>query len=68
MVLPESEAFELARHYWELIKSKYRHLEKPEFEFGSCKTGKGEIIWLSLSRPYYDNRPRYLNQAELYAK
>lgn len=68
MVLPESEAFELARHYWDLIKSKYRHLEKPEFEFASCKTGKGEIIWLSLSRPYYDNRPRYLNQAKLYAK
>ena len=31
MVLPESEALELARHYWDLIKSKYRHLEKPGF-------------------------------------
>jgi len=68
MILPESEALELARHYWNIMKSKYRHLDKPEFEFESCKTGKGEIIWLSLSRPHYDTRPRYFNQAKLYAK
>jgi predicted RNA-binding Zn-ribbon protein involved in translation (DUF1610 family) len=68
MVLPESEALELARHYWDLLKTKYRHLEKPEFEFANCETGKGEIIWLSLSRPHYDTRPRYFNQAKLYAK
>lgn len=68
MILPESEALELARHYWNVIKAKYRHLERPEYEFESCKTGPGEIVWLSLSRPHYDNRPRYFNQAKLYAR
>jgi predicted RNA-binding Zn-ribbon protein involved in translation (DUF1610 family) len=68
MVLPESEALELARHYWNVVKSKYRHLEKPQYQFEDCKTSQGEIVWLSLSRPHYDTRPRYFNQAKLYAK
>ncbi len=68
MILPESEALELARHYWDLIRLRYRHLEKPEFEFASCETGKGEIVWLTLSRQYYDSRPRLPNKNKLYAK
>ncbi len=63
MVLPESEALELARHYWNLIRLKYRHLEKPEYEFDLCKTGKGEIIWLTLSRKHFDTRPRDFSKA-----
>lgn len=68
MILPATEALELARHYWNLIRLKYRHLEKPEFEFESCETGEGELVWLSLSRPYYDNRPRTVDRSKLYAK
>jgi predicted RNA-binding Zn-ribbon protein involved in translation (DUF1610 family) len=52
MILPESEALELARFYWNVIRARYRHLLKSQFDFGSCTTGPGELIWLSLARRY----------------
>jgi predicted RNA-binding Zn-ribbon protein involved in translation (DUF1610 family) len=52
MILPESEALELARFYWNVIRARYRHLLKPEFDFQSGVTGSGELIWLSLARRY----------------
>jgi len=52
MILPEDEAIELSRYYWNLIKSKYRHLQKKNFDFENCKLSDGEIVWLSLSRVF----------------
>ena len=52
MILPESEALELARFYWNVIRARYRHLLKSDFDFASCTTEPGELIWLSLARRY----------------
>jgi len=52
MILPEDEAVELSRYYWNLMRSKYQHLQKENFDIENCKLGEGEIVWLSLSRVY----------------
>lgn len=49
MILPESEAQELARFYWQVIRAKYRHLNSPDYDFARSKIGTGEIIWLTLT-------------------
>jgi hypothetical protein len=48
-VLPESEALELARFYWEVMRSRYRQLGIPEFDFKIDNVGRGELIWLPES-------------------
>jgi predicted RNA-binding Zn-ribbon protein involved in translation (DUF1610 family) len=67
MVLPEGEAIELARFYWNVIRSKYRYLSGSEFDFDSCRLGQAEIIWLSLSRSYGQSKKTRMKTAQLYA-
>ncbi len=67
MVLPESEAIELVRFYWEVIRSKYQYLSGSEFDFNSRRLGQGEIIWLSLSRSYGQSKKSRTKTAQLYA-
>lgn len=52
MVLPESEGLELARFYWNLLRSKYMFLCGKKYDFESCDIKKGELIWLGLNRSY----------------
>ena len=63
MVLPETEAKELARFYWNVMRSKYQYLNSAGYEFKSCKVGPGELIWLSFTRPLYDRRQRIVKRA-----
>jgi len=67
MVLPETEAKELARFYWNVMRSKYQYLNSAGYEFKSCKVGPGELIWLSFTRPHYDTRPARVKKAAVYA-
>jgi len=69
MVLPETEAKELARFYWNwnVMRSKYQYLNSAGYEFKSCKVGPGELIWLSFTRPRYNTRPVTLKRATVYA-
>jgi len=50
MILPEDEALELARFYWQVIRSKYRYLNVSAYDFsrGSIK-GQGDLIWLTMT-------------------
>lgn len=52
MVLPESEGLELARFYWNLLRSRYMYLSGPDYDFESCTVGKGELVWLGLGNSY----------------
>ena len=52
MVLPESEGLELARFYWNLLRSKYMFLCGKQYDFESCVIKKSELIWLGLDRSY----------------
>ena len=52
MVLPESEGLELARFYWNLLRSKYTFLCGKQYDFESCAVKKGELVWLGLERSY----------------
>ncbi len=52
MFLPESEGLELARFYWNLLRSKYMFLCGEKYDFESCDIKKGELIWLGLNRSY----------------
>jgi len=54
MILPESEGKELARFYWNLLRSKYSFLCGKEYDFENCKMGDGELVWLSLNKKYGD--------------
>jgi LSD1 subclass zinc finger protein len=49
MILPESEAVELAAFYWTVMKSKYRHLNAPAYDFKKENIGQGELIWLTFA-------------------
>jgi predicted RNA-binding Zn-ribbon protein involved in translation (DUF1610 family) len=49
MILPESEAVELARFYWQILRIKYRQLNSPTYDFKSCKIGPGELVWLTMT-------------------
>ena len=49
MVLPEGEALELARFYWQIMRSKYRHLNTPAYDFKNGSIGRGELIWISMA-------------------
>jgi hypothetical protein len=49
MILPENEAIELARFYWKVMRSKYRYLNTPEYEFNRESIGQGELVWLTLA-------------------
>ncbi|OGC90809.1 MAG: hypothetical protein A2W25_12800 [candidate division Zixibacteria bacterium RBG_16_53_22] len=50
MILPECEAVELARFYWQVIRSRYRYLNIPDYVFtqGSL-VGQGELLWLTMT-------------------
>lgn len=65
MILPEGEALELGRFYWNVIRSKYQHLDRPDYEFKSCKTGPGELLWLSFTRPHYDRRKSTMQKVSI---
>jgi len=52
MILPESEGLELARFYWNLLRSKYNYLTGKEYDFENCRSGAGEFIWLGLNQAY----------------
>lgn len=67
MVLPETEAKELARFYWNVMRCRYQYLNSSGYEFKSCKTSPGELIWLSFARPHYDSRPGRVKKASVYA-
>jgi predicted RNA-binding Zn-ribbon protein involved in translation (DUF1610 family) len=49
MVLPESEAVELARFYWQVMRSRYRQLNRPKYDFKTENFGPGELLWLTMS-------------------
>jgi len=49
VILPESEAIELARFYWQVMRSKYRHLNTPVYDFRAGKIGHGELLWLTMA-------------------
>lgn len=67
MILPENEAIELARFYWNVIRSKYRYLGGSEYDFDPGKLGQGKIIWLSLSRSYCQSRKSGIKKAKIYS-
>ena len=46
-VLPQEETLELARFYWFVMRSKYRHLLNPSFDFTA--DGNPEFVWLTLT-------------------
>jgi len=66
MTLPESEAIELARFYWDVIRSKYQYLGGSKFDFNSHRLGQGIIVWLSLSRSYDQPKKFRMKKAKLH--
>jgi hypothetical protein len=50
-ILPESEALELARFYWAIIRSRYKYLNVPLHDFKTENVGSGELVWLTMSNP-----------------
>jgi hypothetical protein len=54
MILPESEARQLAKYYWILMRSKYKFLLDKIYDFRDENIGAGEIIWLSMM-PFSSN-------------
>ncbi len=67
MVLPKSEAIELARFYWNVIRSKYQYLGGAEYDFDPGKLGQEKIIWLSLSRSYSQSKKFGFKKVKLHA-
>jgi len=52
MILPESEGKELARFYWNLLRSKYHFLAGKDYDFNACRISEGELVWLGLANSY----------------
>ncbi len=67
MVLPKSEAIELARFYWNVIRSKYQYLAGSKFDFNPPGLEQGKIIWLSLSRSYSQPKKFGVKKVKLHA-
>lgn len=67
MVLPKDEAIELARFYWNVIRSRYLYLGGSKFDFNSRGLRQGKIIWLSLSRSYSHSKKHRAEKAKIYS-
>lgn len=52
MILPESEGLELARFYWNLLRSKYRYLTGQEYDFKNARVGRGKLVWIGLANSH----------------
>jgi hypothetical protein len=65
MVLPESEGLQLARFYWNLLRSRYMYLCGKKYDFEKCRIANGELIWLGLNRNY--GGPKRVTTPKTYA-
>ena len=50
-VLSRHDAREIARFYWAIMRSRYRHLFENKYDLGSNSAGPAELVWVTLSIP-----------------
>jgi LSD1 subclass zinc finger protein len=60
-ILPQGEALELARFYWFVLRSKYRHLLDPSYDIKAANNP--EFVWLTLTDFTAINRGKVANYA-----